>query len=595
MSKDDFGSFEVGMGGTEEIEVEGAAEGYLELFRRYNVDYVFGSPGSEYIPFWEFLAKSSIEGKGPNYVNARHEGIALAMAKGYTMATGRPQVVLLHVSFGLLHGAMEIKALYNDNIPMLIISGQNITHEEEVWGGSGGPHYLAFTEVGGTQKLVQHYVKWSTAPNTNLNISYILARVFRVALSEPKGPVLILLSRELLFEKIKKMKMPIKINPPTSIQADPRALRKLAKLLIEADNPIIYTRYLGRNPNTVPSLVALADLLSIPVFETPAYMNFPTDHPLHLGYDLTPYLMDADLLLVIDSSGWPPWYPPRSILTSSKAKTVFMDVDPAQLKYPYWGYPADLLITSDSALAVPALIETLKPLVAQTQSSRKKIEERLDRWRIEGERKRADWRQEALIAKDGKQIDARWLCYVLNELIDEDTIIVNETITHNRIINKYVEKNRVKLGNRFDGAGASASTGLGQGLGVALGLKLAKPDRTVIALEGDGCFNYNPVLAGFGLAQKYHLPFLTIIFDNQSYAAMKHHPKYYSEGWSVRENIYHGVYQEPKPEYTKLAEAFGGYAEMIEDPEAVKQALTRCLNHVKKGRLALLDVILPKP
>ena len=183
MSKDDFGSFEVCMGGTEEIEVEGAAEGYLELFRRYNVDYVFGSPGSEYIPFWEFLAKSNIEGKGPNYVNARHEGIALAMAKGYTMATGRPQVVLLHVSFGLLHGAMEIKALYNDNIPMLIISGQNITHEEEVWGGSGGPHYLAFTEVGGTQKLVQHYVKWSTAPNTKLNISYILARVFRVALS----------------------------------------------------------------------------------------------------------------------------------------------------------------------------------------------------------------------------------------------------------------------------------------------------------------------------------------------------------------------------------------------------------------------------
>ena len=595
MTKDDGDLGAEGVGTREEIAVEGAAEGYLELFRRYEVDYVFGSPGSEYVPFWEFLAKAQVEGKGPTYVNARHEGIALAMAKGYTMATGRPQVVLLHVSFGLLHGAMEIKALYNDNIPMLILAGQNVTHEEEVWGGSGGPHYLAFTEVGGTQRLVQPYVKWCTAPHTNLNTSHLLARAFRVALSEPQGPVFILLSRELLFEQTKTMTMPTKIDPPTPIQADPRALTQLANLLLEANNPIIYTRYLGRNPHAVPCLVELAELLAIPVVETPAYMNFPTDHPLHVGYDLAPYLAGADVILVIDSSGWPPWYPPRSVLASSKAKIVFLDVDPAQLKYPYWGYPADLLITADSAHAVPALVEALTPLVARRHGLRVQREERLDRWRREGAAKRAGWRRDALKAQDGPSIDARWFCYVLNEVMADDTILVNETITHWRVINRYVEKNRVKPGTRFEGAGASASAGLGQGLGVALGLKLANPGRTVIALEGDGSFNYNPVLAGFGLAQKYQLPFLTIIFDNQSYAAMKHHPRYYAAGWSVREHIYHGVYQEPKPEYTKVAEAFGGYAEMIEDPAAVKPALIRGLNHVKEGRLALLDVILPKP
>ncbi len=583
------------VGATEAIAVEGAAEGYLEIFRRYDVDYVFASPGSEYVPFWEFLAKAQAEGKGPAYVNARHEGVALAMAKGYTLATGRPQVVLLHVSFGLLHGAMEIKALYNDNIPMLIVSGQNVTHEEEVWGGSGGPHYLAFTEVGGTQRLVQPYVKWCTAPHTNLNMGYLLARAFRVALSEPQGPVFILLSRELLFEPIKMMKMPTKIDPSTPIHADPRALTKLADLLIEAENPIIYTRYLGRNPRAVPCLVELAELLAIPVVETPAYMNFPTDHPLHVGYDLAPYLADADVLLVIDSSGWPPWYPPRRGLASSTAKIVFLDVDPAQLKYPYWGYPADLLITADSALAVPDLVEVLKPLVAKRHGLRIPLEDRFDRWRREGAARRAGWRRDALQAQDGTPIDARWFCYVLNEVMDDDTILVNETITHGRVINRYLEKNRATPGSRFEGAGASASAGLGQGLGVALGLKLAHLEQTVIALEGDGSFNYNPVLAGFGLAQKYQLPFLTIIFDNQSYAAMKHHPRYYGDGWSVRERIYHGVYQDPKPEYTKVAEAFGGHAETVEDPAAVKPALIRGLTHVKQGRLALLDVLLPKP
>lgn len=132
-------------------------------------------------------------------------------------------------------------------------------------------------------------------------------------------------------------------------------------------------------------------------------------------------------------------------------------------------------------------------------------------------------------------------------------------------------------------------------MGVALGLKLAHPDETVVALESDGSFNYNPVPACFGLAQEYHLPFLTIIFDNQSYAAMKHHPRYYSDGWSVKTQTFYGVSEEPKPEYTKLAEAFGGYAEEVDDPEEVKPALLRGLNQVRKGRLALLDVILSKP
>jgi len=108
----------------EEIEVEGAAEAYVELFNRYGVDYVISSPGTEFVPLWEYLAKYSSQGKKPSYINARHEGTALTMAKGYAMATGRPQVVLTHVIAGLLHGAMELRAIYIDNLPALLIVGQ---------------------------------------------------------------------------------------------------------------------------------------------------------------------------------------------------------------------------------------------------------------------------------------------------------------------------------------------------------------------------------------------------------------------------------------------------------------------------------------
>jgi len=578
-----------------EVEVEGAAEGYLEIFRRYGVDYIFCSPGSELVPFWEFLAKFNAQGKKPSYINVRHEGLVVSAAKGYAMATRKPQVVLLHVNAGLLHGAMELRSLYMDNIPMLVIAGQNVTHEREIWGGTGGAQFLAFTEVGGTQRLVQPFMKWSDAPDTNLNIHQILARAFTVSQAEPRGPVFLLLSRELMFEKTGKMKMPYKIHPPTSIQADPEAIKSLAELLVKADNPIIYTSCLGRNPKAVEHLVKLAELLSIPVFEKPSYMNFPTDHPLHLGYDISPYWKDADLILVIDSSGRPPWYPPSSVLSSSKAKTVFIDIDPVQLKYPYWGFPADLLITADSYLALPALIDRVEPMIALDQGRANEIEGRYGRWSVEHVKQRAAWKDEALKAKDQSPINSRWLCYNINEVLDENAVIVHETISYGRVIERYVERNRVKPGTQFEGAGAVNHVGLGQGLGVALGVKMANPEKTVVALEGDGSFDYNPVHTCYELASEYRLPFLTVVFDNQAYESMKGHSRYYPEGWSVRTKTYYGVYDAPKPDYVKLAQAFGGYAEAVENPAEVKPALLRVLSRVKKGEFALLDVMLPTP
>jgi acetolactate synthase-1/2/3 large subunit len=573
-------------------KVDSAAEGYLEIFRHWGIEYVFGSPGSEYIPLWEALAKFSSQNKFPRYINARHESLALAMARGYTMATGVPQVVLLHVSFGLLHGAMEIKALFNENIPMIVIAGQNVTHEEEVWGGTPGPHYLAFSEVGGTQRLVQPYVKWCHVPSTNLNINYILSRALRLTMAEPRGPVFLLISRELLFEKLSQIQIPKKMQPPTSIQADPAAINALARQLLSAKNPIIYTRYLGRNPKTVEILVQLAELVSIPVVETPAYVNFPTNHPLHLGYDITLFQNEADMILVIDSSSWPPWYPPNKGLQSSKATITYIDLDPVQVNYPYWGYPADLLITGDSQLVLPALLRVLRRKIKEPSLERRNRYEQLKK---QHSTLREKWRDEALAAQKDCPIDPKWFCHQLNQTIDDNTIIVNETITHWRTINRYLENNRVKSGTRFEGAGATASAGLGQGLGVALGLKLAHPNKTIIALEGDGCFHYNPVIPAFGLAQEYNLPFLTIIFDNQAYAAMKHHTRYYSTGYSVSTDTYYGVPQKPKVEYTKLIEAFNGYSAIVEDPNKIQSSIQQALSQVNKGKIALLDVILPEP
>lgn len=575
-----------------EIDVEGAAEGYIELFNRKGVDYIFSSPGTEFLPLWEYLAKYNGQGKRPYYINARHEGTALSIAKGYAMVTGRPQVVLSHVLVGLLHGAMELRALFIDQIPVVLIVGQTWTHDEEIYGGTPGSHYLSFTQVGGQSRVVQPYVKWSESPVSNETILETMDRALDIASEGLKGPVLLALSRELMFEKRTKMNIPHEKPQPTRIQADTDEIKTLARLLGKAMDPIIFTRYLGRNRGAVSSLVELAQLLSAPVFETPGYMNFPTDNPLHIGYDISPFAPESDLILVIDSSGWPPWYPPKSILQESEAKIVFMDLNPLQTRYPSYGYPADMLIKADSGLALPTLTEYLR---GRLDGSSVRLQERSRRWEAEHKRIRDEWEKEALKTEGDIPIDPRWLCFKVNEVIYGDTITVNETITHGRIIHRYIEKNRRHPGTHFEAAGPVAHTGLGQGLGVALGVKLANPDKTVIALEGDGSFNYNPVHACYGLAQEYNLPFLTIILNNQGYAAMKQHTSYYPGGWSERMDRYYGVYMRPRPEYVKIIEAFGGYGETVEDPAELEPSLTRALDELKENRVALLDVILKPP
>ncbi|MBD3173307.1 hypothetical protein GF326_12650, partial [Candidatus Bathyarchaeota archaeon] len=268
------------------------------------------------------------------------------------------------------------------------------------------------------------------------------------------------------------------------------------------------------------------------------------------------------------------------------AKIVFIDPDPVQMKYPVYGYPSDLSVKADSY----TVIRRLNQLFKDKKLNRDSIKARKEHWTREHRRIRNEQEKRALAVKDKTPIDPIWLSYCLDQVIDSDTVIVNETITHGRIIHKYIESNRTKTGTRYEATGPVAHTGLGQGMGVALGLKLAETDKTVIALEGDGTFNYNPVLSAFGAAQEYNLPFMTVIYNNGCYAAMKGHQRYYPEGHSVTEDQYYGVSCGPVPVYAKLVEAYDGHSETVENPAKLKDALIKGIKETRAGKITLLDV-----
>jgi acetolactate synthase-1/2/3 large subunit len=370
---------------------------------------------------------------------------------------------------------------------------------------------------------------------------------------------------------------------PTQPRADTQSLEAIARLLAESRNPVIITENAGQRVEGVEKLVELAELIGAPVVESqsPSFMNFPKTHPLHGGYDATPYLKEAEVIFLVAAVG--PWYPP-SAGPGPGTKVIVLDDNPLRADSPYWGYQADLCVVGEVVSSLGALVELVKERVSFKDSS---IQQRVERWSAKNQERRQTWQEEALALKDRKPIDTRWLCYEINQVLPQDAIVVEETITSRPAIFRHLES--LQPGGYVSGL----SGGLGLGMGIALGVKCATPDKLVMALIGDGSFNYNPVLAALGFSQEYRLPTLTVLFNNQGYLSMKRGvQQLYPQGWAVKTNTFYGSPITPRPDYAAIARAFAGYGETVEDPEGIRSALQRALEAVRGGKAALVDVVL---
>jgi thiamine pyrophosphate-dependent acetolactate synthase large subunit-like protein len=187
-------------------------------------------------------------------------------------------------------------------------------------------------------------------------------------------------------------------------------------------------------------------------------------------------------------------------------------------------------------------------------------------------------------ARKKTPIDPVWLCASLNAVLPKDTIYIDEVTTHTATLRQHLLWNQPQ--SLFTRQG-----GLGQGLGLSLGIKLAKPERQVVTLIGDGAFLYNPSLGSLGAARDYNLPIMAVIFNNKKYAAMQGmHQKMYPDGIAAEIDLYHGTHINA-PDFVKVAESVGGYGEQVTDPEKLQDALRRGLEANRSGKPAIIDVI----
>jgi len=557
-------------------------EAILEAFRNLGVDYIISSPGSEWAPVWEALARQKVnETPGPQYINCWHETLAVNMASGYTRVTGRMQAVLLHAGVGLLQGSMGVHGAMIGEVPMLVCSGEATSYGEDPEIDPQGQWYRNLSVVGGPDRFADAFTKWSGRATSPHTVYEQVVRAGEVAQRVPQGPS---------FMNIPIETMVHSWTPPAKLRTVPAAPRnrpadqdiaELAELIARSRSPLIITDSAGREVAGFNNLVALAELFAIPVVESnPLYANFPKGHPLYLGSQSERYLQQADLVILAASRA--PWYPPQA--GPQHATVVAMGETTVKEYMVYQNLFADRYVEGDITLGLGLLLEALQPMA---DGRRDEIETRRQHWAAEHERlAEATYAAEAA-ASGSRPIDPAWLCAVLSEVMPESVVYSEEVTTHRGAIGRHVAWDRPQSYYKTNG-------GLGQGLGLALGVKLAKPDQPVVALMGDGGFLYNPVTQCFGVAREANLPFMTVLFNNQCYEAMRgNHLAYYPDGVAARSDIWHGVHI-PGPDYAKMVDPFGGYGERVEDPADLALALRNGLDAVNEGRIALIDVILNK-
>jgi acetolactate synthase-1/2/3 large subunit len=556
-------------------------EAILEAFRNLGIDYIISSPGSEWAPVWEALARQQVnETPGPRYINCWHESLAVAMAQGYTRATGRLQAVLLHAGAGLLQGSIAIHGTQLGEVPMLVCSGEALSYGDDPEFDPGPQWYRNLSVVGGPQRFVEPVVKWANQATSPHTLYEMVVRAAELAQRVPKGPTYLNIPLETMLHDWTPPARMGQVPAAPRPRPDNEEVDKVTKLLLESSSPLIITESSGQDPEAFQYLTQLAELLSIPVVESngPSYANFPKNHPLHLGFDVKPFLGRSDLALVVGDRV--PWYPPSS--GPANAIVVVIDESPIKSQMVYQSLQADAYLEGDIAA-------TLRMLTESVQSSGRidadRVKDRKAHWESEHHKLLEGYRSSAAAAQEKQPIDLVWLCAALSEVMPRDAIYVDETIVHRPAILRHVQWNQPQSYFHPNG-------GLGQGLGLALGVKLARPERPVVALMGDGSFLYNSITQSLGVSREASLPILIIVFNNGCYASMRrNHLSFYPQGDSAASGIFYGV-NIPGPNYSQLVEPFGGYGERVEDPAKLKPALQRALEAVKGGNTALVDVVL---
>ena len=547
-----------------------AAAALVALLADEGVEHLFINPGTDTAPVQEALAAARASGAShPKSVLCIHEHVALSAAIGHHMACGRPQAVMVHVDAGTLNLGGALHNAQRNRTPVVVFAGRApYSPAPDVRGHRDSPIHWQQEQLD-QPAVMRAYGKWAMEVPRGRELAPIARRAFQVAQAPPSGLAYVMLPREALMEPAPG-ELPRRLLPPAQPAPDPAALDRVADALAAADRPLLITARSGAHPENVATLVRIAELLGAPVVDQRDHLSFPGRHPLAAGPTGEGLLREADAVLLVDVEV--PWVP--AVAAPPAGATVLqIDIEPAKPTMPLWTFPVDVAVTADSRLALPALEEALgRRAVPAWQVRREEVERGLAAARSG---RRHEPPEEVLAAVD--------------RALPGDAVVLCEAVTGRLAAVRQIDR----APGRFFQTGSPA---LGWALGAAVGVKLARPAAPVVALVGDGSFNFGVPTAALWSARRMRAPFVTVILNNHSYYASKRPVQtLYPEGAAALGDDFPEADLTPELDYVTLARACGGDGRVVESPAEVGEALRWGLRLASDGCSVVLDVRLPRP
>jgi acetolactate synthase-1/2/3 large subunit len=567
---------------------------FLEGLVDLGVEFIFANLGTDHVSLIEALARWDREGrKHPDMILCPHEVVAVHMAAGYALATGRAQAVLVHVDAGTANACMAIQNLFRYRLPVMLFAGRAPYTLRGELPGSRDTYVHFVQDPFDIASIVRPYVKWEYSLPSGVIVKEALARASAFAHSDPPGPVYMMLPRETLAEEWDDADMPA--YPPSrygSVQAggiEPARADAIAEALMAAEDPIALTAYLGRKAKAVAVLERLALTCGIRVAEFNSIdLNISQRSPCFAGFDPLPLLEQADLGLLLDSDV--PFIP-QNAKQAFAIKWIQIDLDPLKSDFPMWGFPTDMRIQGDCAIVLRQVLEAVE--ARADDAWRRRVAARIAGW--DNAREAAAKRRSAASAAKGVSgaINPAFLFATLNEKLSPDDIVVNEAIRNAPILQEHVRRTKPRS---YVGL---AGGGLGFSGGMALGLKLARPDRRVVQVIGDGGFHFSSPDSVYAVAQQYGIPILTVVLDNGGWQAVKSAvQRVYPGGAAAEADEFQSRLtsgrQGERRDFSALARAFGAYGECAAEPDDLASSIDRCLAALDDGRAAVLHVLITR-
>lgn len=564
-----------------------ASMAFIDALTEVGVEYVFANFGSDHPAIVEAFAEARATGRTvPQVVTAPNEMVALSAAHGHALVSGRLQAVFVHVECGTQALAGAVHNAAKGRVPVLIFAGASPFTQEGELPGSRNEFIQWIQDVHDQRGLVRGYMKYDAEFKTGRNIKQMTHRAVQIARSGPTGPVYLMGAREVMEEMVEPARTDLNhwnpVRPHGLSDAD---IDVILNALTEAERPLIVTSYAGRNAAAVAPLVAFAERFGIGVLESvPVALNFPTTHPLYQGNQWNqprqnPSLASADYILVIDSDV--PWISAVS-RPAGDAVIHHIDCDVLKRQMPLWHIPAVSAFEADAETALRQLVEA----VGASAVDEPRVAARTAHWRALHEA-----RAEALgrLEADTLRLTGEIVTAMVRPYINADTIVLSEGISHYHTIIDHL--NLTHPGSLHASGGGS----LGWHGGAALGAKLAAPDKTIVAMTGDGSYMFSVPSSVHWMSRHYRAPFLTVIFNNRGWKSPKLstlavHP----DGYASRANDI-GVAFDPPPDYAGIAAAAGGALALVaKTVEELEVALDQAFRAVRlEGRSAVIDAWVP--